>query len=170
MVGSVVGMQQIIITVGFLGVMVALLIVLKLKGGGLRRSLHQGKRIAVIEESAISPTEKMRLVSIDNREFVVLTSKGVQPVLTELGSTSISAQPASPAHSESKSASEESAAPHFVNTVELKTKRTIVINTKVGAHIAIKCELTGVTTYSHIKDCALYVASRYTTTFPPLFD
>ncbi|MGB1983647.1 MAG: hypothetical protein ACPHVM_09500 [Candidatus Puniceispirillaceae bacterium] len=111
MVGSVVGMQQIIITAGFLGVMVALLIVLKLKGGGLRRSLHQGKRIAVIEETAISPTEKMRLVSIDNREFVVLTSKGVQPVLTELGSTVISAQPASPADSESKSASEESTAP-----------------------------------------------------------
>ena len=85
MVGSVVGMQQVLITLGFLGVMVALLVVLRLKGSGLRRSLHQGKRITVIEETAISPTEKMRLVSIDNREFVVLSSKGVQPVLSELG-------------------------------------------------------------------------------------
>jgi flagellar protein FliO/FliZ len=105
MVGSVVGMQQIIITVGFLGVMVVLLVILKLKGGGLRRSLHQGRRISVIEETAISPTEKMRLVSIDDREFVILTSKGVQPVLTELGA--VSAQPASPANI----ASQDSEAP-----------------------------------------------------------
>ena len=101
MVGSVVGMQQIVIAAGFLGVMVASLILLKIKGGGLRRSLHQGKRIVVIEETAISPTEKMRLVSIDNREFVVLTSKRVQPVLTELGSPEISAQLASSVHLES---------------------------------------------------------------------
>jgi len=105
MVGSVVGMQQIIITVGFLGVMVVLLVILKLKGGGLRRSLHQGRRISVIEETAISPTEKMRLVSIDDREFVILTSKGVQPVLTELGA--VSAQPASLANI----ASQDSEAP-----------------------------------------------------------
>ena len=111
MVGSVVGMQQIVIAAGFLGVMVASLIVLKIKGGGLRRSLHKGKRIVVIEETAISPTEKMRLVSIDNREFVVLTSKGVQPVLTELGSAAISAQLASSVHLESGSPSEENEEP-----------------------------------------------------------
>ncbi len=95
MVGSVVGVQQILITLGFLGVMVALLVVLRLKGGGLRRSLHQGKRITLIEETAISPSEKMRLVSIDNREFVVLSSKGVQPVLAELGERRSHPAPAS---------------------------------------------------------------------------
>ena len=85
MVESVVGLQQIITIIAFLAVMVGALIYLRMKGGGLRRSLHQGKRIQVVEETGISPLEKMRLIKIDNQEFIVISAKGVQPVITPLG-------------------------------------------------------------------------------------
>lgn len=102
MVESVVGLQQIITIIAFLAVMIGALIYLRMKGGGLRRSLHQGKRIQVVEETGISPLEKMRLIKIDNQEFIVISAKGVQPVITPLGHAkpaehAVSAQTGQPA-------------------------------------------------------------------------
>jgi len=95
MAESVIGLQQIITTIAFLAVMIGVLIFLRAKGGGLRRSLHNNKRIEVVEETGISPTEKMRLIRIDQKEFIVISAKGVQPVISLLGEAA--EQPASPA-------------------------------------------------------------------------
>ena len=84
MTGDIVGIQQIIITLVFLSVMVAVLVFLKRKGSFIRANLHGNKRIQMVEDTAISPTEKLRLIAIDGQMFVMVSAKGVQPVLSPL--------------------------------------------------------------------------------------
>ena len=88
MPGDIVGLQQIAITFIFLSVLVGVLIFLRRKGSFIRANLHKDKRIQLVEETAISPSEKLRLVSIDGQMFVMASAKGVQPVLTPLGTAS----------------------------------------------------------------------------------
>ena len=96
MPGDIVGLQQIVITFIFLSVLVGVLIFLRRKGSFIRANLHKDKRIQLVEETAISPSEKLRLVSIDGHMFVMASAKGVQPVLTLLGSASNYYSPAAP--------------------------------------------------------------------------
>ena len=81
MYSQIIGTQQIVVTAVFLGVMLVVLIVLRRKGGAIRASLKAGKRIAVVEDTAVSPTERLRLISIDDSEFLMLSVKGQAPVL-----------------------------------------------------------------------------------------
>ena len=81
MYSQIIGTQQIVVTAVFLGVMLAVLIVLRRKGGAIRASLKAGKRIAVKEDTAVSPTERLRLISVDDSEFLMLSAKGQAPVL-----------------------------------------------------------------------------------------
>ena len=43
--------------------------------------MKAGKRIVVIEDSAVSPTERLRLVKIDGSDFVMVSAKGHAPSL-----------------------------------------------------------------------------------------
>ena len=81
MYSQIIGTQQIVVTAIFLGVMLVVLIFLRSKGGAIRASLKAGKRIAVIEDTAVSPTERLRLISVDDSEFLMLSAKGQTPVL-----------------------------------------------------------------------------------------
>ena len=81
MYSQIVGTQQILITAVFLGIMLVALVILRRKGGAIRASLKAGKRIAVIEDAAVSPTERLRLISVDDSEFLMLSAKGQAPVL-----------------------------------------------------------------------------------------
>jgi len=92
MYSQIIGTQQIVVTAVFLGVMLVVLIVLRRKGGAIRASLKAGKRIAVVEDTAVSPTERLRLISIDDSEFLMLSVKGQAPVLVPF--TTPSAVPA----------------------------------------------------------------------------
>ena len=76
MLGEIVGLQQISITLAFLGVMIAILIFLRRKSSAIRSSLHAGKRIHVIEETAVAPGERLRLITIDDQTFVMVSTKG----------------------------------------------------------------------------------------------
>ena len=78
---NIIGAQQIMITAAFLGVMILILIVLRKKSTVIRASMKAGKRIVVIEDSAVSPTERLRLVKIDGSEFVMVSAKGHAPSL-----------------------------------------------------------------------------------------
>jgi flagellar protein FliO/FliZ len=78
---NIIGTQQIVITAAFLGVMILILIVLRKKSTVIRASMKGGKRIVVIEDSAVSPTERLRLVKIDGSEFVMVSAKGHAPSL-----------------------------------------------------------------------------------------
>ena len=81
MYSQIIGTQQIVVTAVFLGVMLMVLMILRRKGGAIRASLKAGKRIAVIEDTAISPSERLRLISVDESEFLMLTAKGQAPIL-----------------------------------------------------------------------------------------
>ena len=86
MVAQIVGLQQIVITVAFLSFLIGLLVFLRIKGGSIKANLQKGQRIKVIEETAISPTERLRLITIDGFEFVMLSGKGIQPAFMPLSS------------------------------------------------------------------------------------
>ena len=86
MVAQIVGLQQIVITVVFLSFLIGLLVFLRIKGGSIKANLQKGQRIKVIEETAISPTERLRLITIDDLEFVMLSGKGIQPTFLPLSS------------------------------------------------------------------------------------
>ena len=81
---NIIGTQQIVITAAFLGGMILILIVLRKKSTVIRASMKAGKRILVIEDSAVSPTERLRLVKIDGSEFVMVSAKGHAPSLMPL--------------------------------------------------------------------------------------
>ncbi len=87
MITQIVGMQQIVITVVFLSCLIGLLLFLRMKGSFIRANLHKGQRIHVVEETAVSPTERLRLIAIDKHEFVMLSGKGFQPSLLPLSLT-----------------------------------------------------------------------------------
>lgn len=87
MLTQIVGLQQILITVVFLSCLVGLLIFLRMKGGSIRANLQKGQRIIVVEETAVSPAERLRLITIDGLKYVMLTGKGIQPSLAPLSTT-----------------------------------------------------------------------------------
>ena len=89
MVAQIVGLQQIVITVAFLSFLIGLLVFLRMKGGSIKANLQKGQRIRVIEETAISPTERLRLITIDGLEFVILSGKGIQPAFMPLSSAAL---------------------------------------------------------------------------------
>ena len=93
MYSQIIGTQQIVVTAVFLAAMIVLLIILRRKGGAFRASFKAGKRISVVEDTAVSPTERLRLISIDQSEFVMLSAKGQPPVLMPL--TSVKTAPTS---------------------------------------------------------------------------
>jgi flagellar protein FliO/FliZ len=84
MVTQIVGMQQILITVVFLSCLIGLLVFLRMKGGSIRANLQKGQRIKVVEETAVGPAERLRLITIDGRDFLMLSGKGIQPSLLPL--------------------------------------------------------------------------------------
>ena len=89
MVAQIVGLQQIVITVVFLTFLIGLLVFLRMKGGSIKANLQKGQRIKVIEETAISPSERLRLITIDGLEFVMLSGKGIQPAFMPLSSAAL---------------------------------------------------------------------------------
>ncbi len=81
---NIIGSQQIFITAAFLGVMILLLIILRKKSTVIRANMRAGKRINVIEDTAVSPTERLRLVSVDSERFIMISAKGHAPSLVYL--------------------------------------------------------------------------------------
>ena len=78
---NIIGSQQIFITAAFLGVMILLLIILRKKSTVIRANMRAGKRINIIEDTAVSPTERLRLVSVDSARFIMISAKGHAPSL-----------------------------------------------------------------------------------------
>ena len=81
---NIIGTQQIVITAAFLGVMILMLIILRKKSTVIRASMKAGKRVSVVEDTAVSPTERLRLVKIDAQEFIMVSAKGHAPSLVPL--------------------------------------------------------------------------------------
>ena len=81
---NIIGTQQIIITAAFLGVMILILIILRRKSTIIRASMKAGKRVSVVEDTAVSPIERLRLIKVDAQEFIMVSAKGHAPSLVPL--------------------------------------------------------------------------------------
>ena len=90
---DIIGTQQILITAAFLGVMILMLIILRKKSTVIRASMKGGKRINIIEDTAVSPTERLRLVSIDSSDFIMVSAKGHAPSLVCLNTDEVKPNP-----------------------------------------------------------------------------
>ena len=75
-----------IITVGIflLGLVALQIFVLKNKNR-LSNSWRSSKRIQLIEEKSLSSTEKLRIISVDASQFLVISNKGKKSSLIPLG-------------------------------------------------------------------------------------
>ena len=89
MYSNIIGTQQIMITAGFLGLMIVVLIILRKKSTVIRASMKAGKRVNVVEDTAVSPTERLRLITVDSKEFIMLSSKGHPSSLVCLTSAAV---------------------------------------------------------------------------------
>ena len=121
MATEIVSMQQVIITVVFLSCLFGLLVFLRMKGGFIRANLQKGQRIKVIEETAISPSERLRLISIDNCDFVMLSGKNIQPSLVPLQAAPLGGLPASASSAPTFSDQYRQALPEDEAPLELTT-------------------------------------------------
>ena len=121
MLGEIVGLQQITITLAFLGVMIAVLFFLRRKGSAIRSSLHSGRRIHVIEDTAVAHGERLRLVQIDDQMFVMASAKGAAPSLVPLrqSAPAASAPAFSPAFAEALAAAEDADSSDASGPIEL---------------------------------------------------
>ena len=78
---NIIGTQQILITAAFLSVMILLLVILRKKSTVIRASMKAGKRINIVEDTAVSPTERLRLLKVDSTHFIMVSAKGHAPSL-----------------------------------------------------------------------------------------
>ena len=73
---NIINFEQIITIIIFLSLLLGGLFFLRRKSSFIKAKLNEGKRILLLEDNQISPTERIKLFLIDNEKFVILTSKG----------------------------------------------------------------------------------------------
>lgn len=67
--------DQILTVAVFLGLLVAVGVVVRARGGALRSRIHAGRRMQVIEVTAIGPGERAIMLRIDDRDYLVLSAR-----------------------------------------------------------------------------------------------
>lgn len=67
--------DQILTVVVFLGLLVAAAVVVRARGGALRRHIHAGRRMHLVEVTAMGPGERAILLRIDDRDYLVLSAR-----------------------------------------------------------------------------------------------
>ncbi len=77
-----------LITLGlFMAVLGLGWLVVQINRGGLSRRIAQGRRVKLVEATALSPTDRAMILAVDGQEFLVLRAKGAAPVLHPLPKT-----------------------------------------------------------------------------------
>lgn len=71
-------LTKIMIVAGFLLILLALQIYFTKYGKRIGRSIGEGRRIRVLETSALGPQERLTLVEADGRRVLVLSGRGGQ--------------------------------------------------------------------------------------------
>ena len=76
--------DQILTLALFMAVLGLGWLVVKMNRGGLARRIAGNRRMALVEVTALSPTDRAMILAVDGREFLILRCRGEAPVLTAL--------------------------------------------------------------------------------------
>mgnify|MGYP001272540867 CR=1 FL=1 len=90
--------EQVAIIFLFLSVMVGVLLFVRLNRGKLK--LQPEKTITILEDTAISQTERLRLIKVGDEAFLMSTVKGQSPQLIRLNAENTAAKHAEKQRSE----------------------------------------------------------------------
>lgn len=82
---DIIGPQQFIVVFVFLALLGAVWFIVRLNKGELRSRIANGRRMELAEVTSLGGTDRAILLKVDDREFLVLNSKGAAPVVTDLG-------------------------------------------------------------------------------------
>ena len=76
-----IGLTQIIVVLLFLGVLIVLQQLLKNNKFSFQSHLNKKKRIRFIDELGLSNSERIRLIRVDDKEYLYFISKGSSPTV-----------------------------------------------------------------------------------------
>ena len=76
-----IGLTQIVVVLIFLGLLILLQQLIKNNKLGIKGHFSQKKRVMLVEDLGLSSTERIRIVRIDNTEYIQFTNKGSSPTV-----------------------------------------------------------------------------------------
>ena len=76
-----IGLTQIVVVLIFLGLLILLQQLIKNNKLGIQGHFSQKKRVMLLEDLGLSSTERVRIVRIDNTEYIQFTNKGSSPTV-----------------------------------------------------------------------------------------
>ena len=76
-----IGLTQIVVVLVFLGLLILLQQLIKNNKLGIQGHFSQKKRVMLVEDLSLSSTERIRIVRIDNTEYIQFTNKGSSPTV-----------------------------------------------------------------------------------------
>ena len=76
-----ISLTQIIIVLFFLGILIVLQQLLKNNKFSFQSHLNKKKRIRFIDEFGLSNSERIRLIRVDDKEYLYFSSKGSSPTV-----------------------------------------------------------------------------------------
>ncbi|MGB2028776.1 MAG: flagellar biosynthetic protein FliO [Candidatus Puniceispirillaceae bacterium] len=75
-VQPVVSLEQIVVIVAFLMMLVGLMWFIKRHRGGIARRIHADRRMQHVEDLSLAPQQRLHLIEVDGRTFLVHAGKG----------------------------------------------------------------------------------------------
>ena len=76
-----IGLTQIVVVLIFLGLLILLQQLIKNNKLGIQGHFSQKKRVMLVEDLGLSGTERIRIIRIDNTEYIQFTNKGSSPTV-----------------------------------------------------------------------------------------
>ena len=76
-----ISLTQIIVVLIFLGILIVLQQLLKNNKFSFQNHLNKNKRIRFIDDFGLSNTERVRLIRVDDKEYLYFSAKGSSPTI-----------------------------------------------------------------------------------------
>ncbi|MDC3076348.1 hypothetical protein OA328_03635 [Paracoccaceae bacterium] len=76
-----ISLTQIIVVLIFLGILIVLQQLLKNNKFSFQNHLNKNKRIKFIDDFGLSSTERVRLIRVDDKEYLYFSAKGSSPTV-----------------------------------------------------------------------------------------
>ena len=76
-----ISLTQIVVVLLFLGALIVFQQLLKNNKFSFQNHLHNKKRVRLIDEFGLSTSERIRLIRVDDKEYLCFSSKGSSPTI-----------------------------------------------------------------------------------------